>query len=115
MADQSNRGVAKVLTSIVNALPAHNTVQASEPLLALVRKHIPRATEQSIVSGLSYLKGRGVLNATNVRGVYSKPNGRVPEADMELVVIDNLLAAMAAAEPVLKECKKIITMIRAFK
>jgi len=112
--------MAKVVASIIDKVPAHSNVTANEIMLDRVRKEIPNATEQSLISTLSYLRAKGMLYKSEVQGLYHRSNGTKHEPqpqppDMELVVIDNLLAAMAAAEPVLKECKKVITMIRSFK
>lgn len=116
MADQQNRGVSKVLAGIVGAMKPYEQITSNDAVLREVQKDIPKATEQSIMSGLCYLRDKGVLVPTAVKGVYSKPNGKARSelpTDMETVVIDNLLNAMAEAEPVLKRCKKMLEAFRA--
>ena len=116
MADQKNWGVSKAIKAYVDSLPHNAQVSANDELLKAVRKDLPSVTKASLVSALSYMKGEGVLAGGPLKGIYVKPNGKAPStADMETVVIDNLLDAMAAAEPVLKRCKKLLVALEAIK
>lgn len=64
-----------------------------------------RSREQ-ISHTLSTMKSKGLLVGGPIKGQYTLPNG--PHAgDPETVVIDNLLDAMAAAEPILRKWKRI--------
>lgn len=116
MTDQKSWGVSKAIKAYIDSLPHNAQIRADGNMLQAIRKEVPNATEKSVVSALSYLKGEGVLAAGELKGLYIKPNGKAHStADMETVVIDNLLDAMAAAEPVLKRCKKLLVALEAIR
>jgi len=62
-------------------------------------------------SALALLAKKGMVQHGALRGYYCLPNGGQVE-DSEIIVIDNLLTAMAAAEPVLRKHKKVIALLR---
>lgn len=79
-------------------------------------------SKSQVTNALGVLARKGVLVKSKVRGYYCKAEYanyelKQPVAtplDAEVVVIDNLLTAMAAAEPVLKKYKGFIVAIREF-
>lgn len=71
-------------------------------------------TRQAAANALSYLKRAGKLNPAGLAGNYTVlANGAEDQGDVEIVVIENLLSAMAAAEPVLHRCKKLLAALKA--
>lgn len=64
-------------------------------------------TPIQVSNALSYLKSKGLLEHGALKGYYCLPNGGAAGADPEKVVIDRLLDAMAAAEPILKKWSKV--------
>lgn len=74
---------------------------------------VPGLTPKQVGSALAMLAKKGLVQHGALRGYYCLPNGVVQ--DSEVVVIDNLLAAMAAAEPILRKHKKVIALMQEFR
>jgi hypothetical protein len=67
---------------------------------------------KQIQNGLCFLASKGLIVRGAIKGAYQLPRGSKPRLDDEVVIIDNLLAAMAAAEPILKKYKSAFTIFR---
>jgi hypothetical protein len=66
-----------------------------------------------ISNGLNYLaKEKDLLSHGPIRGTWILHGEAAIHKDPETVVIDNLLTAMAQAEPVLKKLKKIQALLK---
>ena len=71
--------------------------------------------EASITKSLWQLAREGVLEKRH-GGFYCLPHSKsVSASDTEKVVIDNLLDAMAKAEPVLHRCKRLLEALESVK
>jgi hypothetical protein len=111
MADQTNRGVSRVLVALLATQPTGALITLTPSLLTDIRRQIPGATEASLRSSLAWLVRRGILLSSNTRGIFINVSGSSGSSDAqanpEKVVIDNLLDAMAKAEPVLRKWRKV--------
>lgn len=107
MADQTNRGVSKVIARYVHTCKPGAQVTNDDTLLRIVKKEIPGATYDSLRSALSYLHQKGILDNSAISGLYVVPHADDRQADPDTIVIDNLLDAMAKAEPILRRWKRV--------
>lgn len=116
-----NTGITKAVATFIDAMRPGEKVSVTDTLRRHVHETVPAASDKSIGYTLSYCMGKGMLSQGEVRGIYIKPkpvNGHAveePKVDVEQVVIDNLLDAMAKAEPVLKRMKKLLAALDAVK
>ena len=112
MADQMNRGIGRTLVEHIERLPPNAQISANDELVLTMKKKLPNVTDKALMNALGHLAKKKIIRRTDVKGVYRKTaNGK--SSDVEQVVIDNLLTAMAEAEPVLKRCKKLLAALQA--
>jgi hypothetical protein len=118
MATQKNRGLTKHITAHVETLPVGALV-THETVLKPLREVFPKLTDKAIMQALSYASHAGIIVPGEVRGTYRKPNGAsgmqalISQCDKDL--IDQLLDAMAKAEPALKRAAKVLAAVDSIK
>jgi hypothetical protein len=109
-------GVTMAVVAYIETLHAHATFD-TDKALAFVQRRIPTADYKKVSASIGRLTIKGLILPTSVKGVYQKPNGAPPapvepkRVDIERAVLDDLLDAMAKAEPVLQRCKKLLAAL----
>jgi hypothetical protein len=113
-----NRGLTRYLHGRTISDPALFAAGVSGSILMRdldLRKQFPQVTEESVVKSLWQLAREEVLNKAG-NGFYKLPGDHPVRAiDTEKVVIDNLLDAMAKAQPVLHRCKRLLEALESVK
>jgi hypothetical protein len=115
MKNQKQRGLGLCLTAYLNSHKP-GTVFALEEAILHARRKYPDLDRLATSNSLSYLHTKGLVQQAaefgGMRGTYRTPlkqNGMQSLVDMgERKIIDDLLDAMAKAEPVLKKYARII-------
>ena len=101
------RGLTRALLAHVNTLPPGEPLQLDAALVAAMRKDVPEATHSATLGACAYLLKLGELKPGPVRGSYLRVKGSGSHEAPDTVVIDELLNAMAKAEPVLRKWRRI--------
>jgi hypothetical protein len=107
----SNRGLGSAVANALKALPPSTLVTISDAE-KIAKVNGFDATRMAVSNALTYLATLKLLEPGELRGTYRTPRLNVEQPDDEAIVIDNLLAAMAAAEPVLRKYKPLIDLAR---
>jgi hypothetical protein len=103
-----NRGLGTVLASLISEPSAPKLMTLDWLLPKAVKSH-PNATRLTVANCMNVLARKGMVKHGPTRGSYTMA-GVKSEQD-PAAVIDNLLAVMAAAEPVLHRCKRLLTAL----
>lgn len=116
MATQSNRGVSNYLYGKIRQMPP-GTIVNVDSAYQILQAWRATSTRQTASSSLAYLHTQGLLLNGGLSGHYSLAAfGANEKAKHDPVaVIDSLLAAMAAAEPLLHEAKEVLAFMHGRK
>lgn len=106
MSKKQNSGASSHLLTAIQQLPKTQIVSIDDALKMLItwKKDVKRPLASNT---LSHLARKGFLKNGPIKGTYMLSDAQQSTTDVEVVVIDRLLDAMAAAEPVLRRWKRI--------
>jgi hypothetical protein len=108
MREVNYRGLSKAVYAILAKHP--NKVFAPEAVTAQLNGAYRDAPQRSVTGALKYLHGNGQAERVGY-GAYRLAPDQAAESD-PVAIIDQLLDAMAAAEPILRKAKAVMGALR---
>lgn len=110
MSRYSTRGLGHAVHTVIANQP--NRIWDAETVLQKLNGKHEAATRQAVVSSLCYLVKQGHAERVSP-GIYKAVPVTADAAVDPEAVIDQLLGAMAAAEPVLRKAKAVMGALKA--
>jgi hypothetical protein len=106
-----NRGLTRALLTHMEQQGAGVNIHLGDQLVSTLKREVPDVNKPAISGAFNYLVKQGLVVPGPVRGSWQLVQGEGQESP-DTVVIDQLLDAMAKAEPILRKWRRIQEALR---